>query len=422
MPMRKQVKLLTNSKIVKPRPVNLLARWQQNNKQISILYLTILAALLGATGIFSVRNLGGQKYTADATKASFANTVSALGRIELEGKVTQLTPTPDLGNVRVSQLLVTEGDRVTKGQTIALLDNYQNAKAAIKFAQANLATAKAGLKPENINPSAVNLKQLKEELNANEAEVAELKTQLTTEKAQMQAVINRRRAELSNVKSELQRHQQLAQDGVISRSELDYQRLKVNTKQNSYFEAQSSYNFTIRTLERQINQAQAKVRQNENTLQEQIDAVKVQVEVEQAQAQTALKQAEKLKFTYLKAPIDGQITKIHVSPGATVGEEGVAELTDTKAIIVAEVAKNDISKVKVGQTANIRSLTSTFAGRMRGEVKQVVWKTGKENALDGDSAVDVNRKGLEVEIHLDSQTSDRLANLINSEVIIKINK
>ena len=316
--------------------------------------------------------------------------------------------------------MVTEGDRVTKGQTIALLDNYQNAKAAIKFAQANLATAKAGLKPENINPSAVNLKQLKEELNANEAEVAELKTQLTTEKAQMQAVINRRRAELSNVKSELQRHQQLAQDGVISRSELDYQRLKVNTKQNSYFEAQSSYNFTIRTLERQINQAQAKARPNQNILQEQIDAVKTQAEVEQAQA--ALKQAENLKLTYLKAPLNGQITKIHVSPGATVGEDGVAELIDTKAMIVAEVAKNDISSVKVGQTVNIRSVTDTFAGRMTGEVKQVVWETGKENVPNSDRAVDVNRKGLKVEIHLDSQTSDRLAHLINSEVIIKINK
>ena len=444
MSMQKLTKLLINSKNIKTKLINVLvlAKLQRNNKSI-VIYFTVLVMFVGATVIYLSRISSERKYADRIMKAPAAKTVTALGRIEPEGKVIRLTVAPDLGKVKISQLLATEGDRVIKGQTIALLDSYQHANTAVqsanqkvKVAQAKLVTIKAGSRQENISANAVNLKQLEEEVSANEAKVAQLKAQLSTEQAQMQAVIDRRQTELRNAKSEFRRYQQLAQDGVISRTELDYPRLTLNRRQNSSFEAKSSYNFTIRTLEQQIDQAQAIARKNKNALQEQmieaettsdsmeerreVDIVKAQAEVDREQ--TVLKQAEEdLELTHIEAPSDGQITKINAYPGETVGKDGVVELTETEAMmVVAEVNESDIDKVKVGQTANIRSATAAFAGQIIGEVNQIGSKVGKQDVPIINPATDIDSKVLEVEIHLDPKTRDRLSHLTNSKVIVEI--
>jgi HlyD family secretion protein len=322
-----------------------------NNKLIIALCLAGLA-LAGVTTIYSVSQTATEEET-EVIKPQPIRAVTALGRIEPQGQMIQLAPSPDLGGSKIAQLLVEDGARVTAGQTIALLDNHKRAKAAlevarqeVKVAQADLAIIKAGAKRGDINAQVANLQRFKAELEgeivANEADVARLQAQLSTESLEKQATTERLQAELRNATSEFKRYQQLAQQGVISASELDSRRLTLDTATTAVAEAQASYNRTRTTLQQQINQAQAIALQNKNTLQQQIsaaeatldsvgevrdvDVIKAQAEVDKAIS--TLRQAEEdLELTKVKAPSDGQIIKINAYPGEVVGDES------TKAIL-----------------------------------------------------------------------------------------
>ena len=417
-----------------------------NNKLIIALCLAGLA-LAGVTTIYSASQTATEEET-EAIKPQPIRAVTALGRIEPQGQMIQLAPSPDLGGSKIAQLLVKDGDRVTAGQTIALLDNHKRANAAlevarqdVRVAQADLAIIKAGAKRGDINAQVANLQRFKAELEgeivANEAEVARLQAQLGTESLEKQATIERLQAELRNAASEFKRYQQLAQQGVISASELDSRRLTLDTATTAVAEAQASYNRTQTTLQQQVNQAQAIALQNKNTLQQQIsqaeatldsvgevrdvDVIKAQAEVDKAIA--TLRQAEEdLELTKVKAPRDGQIIKINAYPGEVVGDDGILEFAQTsKMMIVAEVYESDISKVKVGQTASITSETGAFAEELNGEVRQIGLKIGKQDVLSTDPAADVDSRVVEVEIHLDPETSSRVSHLTNSKAIVKIN-
>ncbi|MBW4533876.1 MAG: HlyD family efflux transporter periplasmic adaptor subunit [Pleurocapsa minor HA4230-MV1] len=417
-----------------------------NNKLIIALCLAGLA-LAGVTTIYSVSQTATEEET-EVIKPQPIRAVTALGRIEPQGEMIQLAPSPDLGGSKISQLLVEEGDRVTAGETIALLDNHRRANAAlkvarqeVKVAQADLDIIKAGAKRGDINAQVANLQRYKAELEgeivANEAEVARLQAQLSTERLEKQATIERLQAELRNATSEFKRYQQLAQQGVISASDLDSRRLTLDTATTAVAEAQASYNRTRTTLQQQINQAQAIALQNKNTLQQQIsaaeatldsvgevrdvDVIKAQAELDKAIA--TLRQVEEdLELTKVKAPSDGQIIKINAYPGEEVGDDGIVEFAQTsKMMLVAEVYESDIGKVKVGQTASITSETGAFTEELTGEVRQIGLKIGKQDVLSTDPAADVDSRVVEVEIHFDPETSSRVSHLTNSKAIVKIN-
>ncbi len=428
-----------------PKLMDKLQKLQPNQKLIIAVCL-IGVAFVGTTTIYSLNRSTAELETTEIQPQPI-KAVTALGRIEPQGTVIQLAPTPELGGAKIAQLLVREGDRVTGGQTIALLDSHQRASIAvevarqeIKIAQADLAIVKAGAKQGELDASAANLKriraQLAGEIAADEAEISRLKAQLATEQAEKQAAIDRLNAELSNAESELKRYQKLARDRVISDSELDARTLAVDTAENAVLEAKASYDLTSRTLKQQIERAQAIAKQNQDTLQEQIveaqatldsvsevrevDVIKAQAGVDRAIA--ALRQAEAdLELTSVKAPTEGQIIKINTYPGEIVGDEGVVEFANTsKMMVVAEVYESDISRVKIGQTATIKSETGAFEGEITGQVKQIGLKIGKQEVLDTDPAADVDSRVVEVEIHLDPQTSDRVSHLTNSKAIVKI--
>ena len=417
-----------------------------NNKFIFALCLAGLA-LVSVTTIYTFSQTATQEET-ETVKLQPIKAVTALGRIEPQGNMIQLSPSPDLGGAKIAKLLVEEGDRVKSGQTIALVGNYRRARAKVelarqelKIAEADLAIIQAGAKQGDIKAQAANLKrvqaQLEGELAKDRAEIARLQAQLRTETSEKQATNDRLKAELQNAASEFKRYQQLAQEGVISESELDSRGLAVDTAQKAVAEAQASYNRTLDTLQQQINQAQAIALQNKSTLQEQIleaeatldsigevrevDVIKAQSEVDRAIA--SLRQAEEdLELTSVKAPTDGQIIKITTYPGEIVDDDGVVEFAQTsRMMVVAEVYESDIDKVKLGQTATIKSETGAFKGEVTGQVRQIGLKIGKQDVLNTDPAADVDSRVVEVKIHLDDETSIRISHLSNSKAMVKIN-
>ena len=423
----------------------------QKKQNLIPISLGVLVLLGGTTtyGIYAVNSNTAQQEVDEPVPTEIVElkAVTALGRIEPEGEAIQLSPSPDLGGTKISQLLVKEGDRVAKGEKIAILDNnarsqadLELAKQDVKVVEANLAIVKAGAKSGEITAQEATIKriqaELRGEITANEAQIARLEAQLRTETAEKQATIERLEAELNKAKSDLRRYTQLEVDGVISESELESRSLNVDTAAKRLTEAQAGYKRTENTLEQQIKETKAIAQQEIDTLQEQIaeaeatldriaevrevDVLKAQAEVDRAIA--ALKKAEEdLALTYVKAPTDGQIMTIHAYPGEIVGDDGVVEFGQTnQMIVVAEVYESDINRVKIGQKATVISETSAFEGEITGTVSHIGLKIGKQDVLDTDPAADVDSRVVEVEIRLDSTSSDRVSALTNSKALAKI--
>lgn len=338
--------------------------------------------------------------------------VSALGRIEPLGEVIQLSPPASLGGAKIAELLIVEGDRITAGQTVAILDEYSRLQAAVdetkqqvQVAQANLETVKAGAKTG--------------EIEAARAAVKRLEEQLKGEEITQRATIARLEAELRNAESEFRRYQSLATAGAISESDLDLRRLNLETAQERVQEARSRLQQTRNTLNQQIQEAKANLDRVAEVRP--VDVQQAQAEVESAIA--SLRRAEaNLALGVVKSPIDGQVLKISAHPGEMVSEEeGIAELGNTQQmLVVAEVYESDIAQVELGQEAIIKSEGGAFTEELTGTVAQIGLQIGKKDVLDTDPAADVDARVVEVDILLNPEDSEKVAGLTNSQVVVEI--
>ncbi len=309
----------------------------KNSKQLVITSATLGLLILIGTGIYAFRqskaDSANQPVTPVVPEKANTTSVSALGRIEPQGEVIQVSSSPSIAGAKVKTLLVQEGDEIKKGDIIAITTDYdteeakmQRAEKEVKIAQANLAIVKAGAKEGEINAQKATIERLKAELEAQKdmdrAKINRLTAQLTTQKKEKQANIQRLQAELDNARSDWQRYQQLAEEGVISASDLDKRKLDVATANESLAEAQASYQMTVSTINEEILEAKAESLQNDSTLGKEIieaqarldeisevrdvDVTKAEAELEQAIA--FLKQSQvDLELTQIKAPIDGEI-------------------------------------------------------------------------------------------------------------------
>lgn len=336
--------------------------------------------------------------------------ITALGRLEPQGEVIRLSAPNSLGGVRVEQLLVQEGDNIRARQVVALLDNHahrlaalEQAKQQIKVAQARLAKVKVGAQVG--------------EIAAQKATIAQLSAELRGEIAAQKATIARLQAELRNAEAEYQRYQELQQNGAISASLFDSKRLPVETLKEQIKEAKATLNRTVETLKQQSNQAKA-------TLDRIAEVRPVDVQVAEAEvgsAIAAVKQAQAdLDLTYVRAPIDSQILKIHTRPGEIVNNEGIADLGQTNQMyVIAEVYETDIGKVRLGQRANVTG--TAFSGKLRGTVTQIGFQVDKQNVFNVNPGADTDRKVVEVKIRIvDPLDTQRVAGLTNLQVEVTI--
>ena len=374
--------------------------------------------------------------------------VTALGRIEPQGEVIKVSAPSALGDVKVSEMLVKEGELVKEGQIIAILEERNRRLAALERAQkevqvarANLNIIKAGAKTGEIQAQKATVARLEAQLTgekiAKEAFISRLEAQLAREQQAQEATIARLESESNNAQVEYQRYEQLAADGAISQSELDRRRTQLETTRESVKEAKANLDRITDTLTQQIREARAIYQQTVSTIEKQIeearanlariaevrdvDVKKAQAEVEKAMAN--LKQAKAdLDLASVKAPSNGQVLKIHTYPGESVNtQEGIVELGRTEQMmVIAEVYESDIGKVQVGQTAIMTSESGAFSEELKGTVSKIGLQVGKKDVLDSDPAADVDVRVIEVEIKLEPDSSQRVAGLTYAKVIAKI--
>jgi HlyD family secretion protein len=235
--------------------------------------------------------------------------------------------------VVVGKLLVEEGDRVQRGQAIALLDNHAAQKAAVD--------------------------RLSARVDAQIAEVGKIEAELRTGRV------------------EYGRLEKLHQEGATSESQLDVARLSADSAVAN-----------LRRARAEIALARADLRQAQ----------------------------EELELTTVRAPVSGQVLKIHTREGEKAGIDGIAELADTEQMYaVAEVYETDLSMIHVGQRATV---TVASGPPLSGVVERVGLKVGKLDVLGTDPVAKTDARVVEVEVRLDDSSSVR--SVTNMQVVVSI--
>jgi len=432
----------SSERVLEKKPIN---RWA--------IFLAI-AAVLGI-GAVVLNRLHQQTISAVAPPLTAnklqANTITSLGRLEPQGEVIQLSPpSSSFQNARVEQILVKEGQRVNQGQPIAILDNHSRLSAALEqtkgqlqLAYANVAKVQAGAQTGEIEAQKAAIAryeaQLKGEKVAQQATISRILAELQGQKDVLRATVARVDAERRNAQVEVGRYDTLFKEGAISGQDRDRRRLSAETSTQQLNESQASRIQATSTLEQQLAEAKANRDKTLMTIQKQIDEAKAtlskimevrptDVRVVQAQvisSAAAVKQAQAdLDLSYVRAPINGEIIKIHTKPGETVADpkKGIAQIGRTdRMLTVAEVAEEDIGKVHLGQRATITSENHAFNGQLHGTVINIGRQIGKNDIQGTDPAADVDARVVEVKIALSPEDSQRVSGLTYGKVVVEIN-
>ncbi|MEM7725718.1 MAG: HlyD family efflux transporter periplasmic adaptor subunit [Cyanobacteria bacterium P01_A01_bin.45] len=442
--------------------------------------IAIAAGLIATARIEQLRRVSPPPQSSTPATTS----INALGRLEPLGEVIRLSaPSSGLEGVsRVDRVNVKEGQKVKKGETIAVLDtlptqqaNLEEAKANLQQSRANLASIQAAsprdleaqqaaiarlesqLRAERVVTQATVNRieaQLRGEIISRRANVARLAAELQGQTNALNATVARVRAEQNNALAEVRRYEFLMQEGAISKQEFEQKRLSAQVSTQQLRESRANRFQSIASLRQQLAEARANQVQSVTSLQQQVTEAKANqgktitglqnqineqvaklnrlqdvsprdIQVAQAQVNNAIasvKRAEaSLKLSFIKSPINGEVLQINTMPGESIGVGSIAEIGRTdKMIVVAEVPEDRVSRVSLGQKATITSDNGSFRGQLQGTVTEIGRKIGKKDVLNTDPAADVDSRVVEVKIALSSNDSQKVSGLTNAKVVAEI--
>ncbi|BAU13111.1 secretion protein HlyD [Leptolyngbya sp. NIES-3755] len=338
-----------------------------------------------------------------APPSNETDAVSALGRLEPEGGVIKVSAptasTAGFGGSRVERVLVKEGAKVKANQPLAVLDTYQTllasamqAEAQVKEAESRLAQVQVGAKQGDINAQRATVLRAQAELPKAEAEYFKVD------------------AEYQKAKRDYDRFTTLFKEGAVNELEVSNRKLTLDTTEKQRQQAAQA-----------VQQAQLELEGARQTLSSVAEVRPTDVQQAQASVQVAMANFQRSKAdldkAIVRAPVDGQVLKIHSDPGEVVGNDGVLDLGRTNQMyVVAEVDENSINKVRAGQRAKITGFA--FPGEMMGTVDRVGLQIRKNEVLNTDPVDRTDTRVVEVKIRLDN--SGPVAGLTNLQVKVAI--
>jgi HlyD family secretion protein len=355
--------------------------------------------------VLKFREIDHQKPENPAVVIPEIKTVTALGRIEPEGEVIKLSAPISGEGSQVEKILVQEGDMVTKGQVIAILNNRERlqaeltaAKAEVRIIQAKIAQIQAGAKPGEITAQKAIIDRL----------VAESQGDIDTQKA----ILEKLQAELINAKAENKRYQELYIEGAISASEKDSKNLNIETTKKSLQAAQSQLKKLELSSKEKIKEASA-------TLNQISEVRKVDIEVAIAELNRVDVNVKKatinLQQAYVKSPQNGQVFEIYTHPGELISNNGIADIGKTSQMyVVAEVYESDINKIIQGK--QVRIVSDVFAQELQGKVERIGLQVRKQNLTNTDPSTNIDNRIVKVHIRLNKASSQQAAKFTNMQV------
>ena len=392
-------------------------------------------------GVSHFGQLGKTSVTESKPIVPVPQAVTALGRLEPETEIIKLSAPLALDGDRILELLVKEGDTVKVGQVIAILQSRNQLKNAVvqstkqvEVAKAKLAQIKAGAKLGEIQEQSAIVERIKAQYagdrQAQEENIARISAQWEGDRIAQTATINKVTAELKNAESEYKRYEKLFSEGAISSSVIDSKCLNVETAKQTLSESQAILNRINTTANKQLAEAKVALNRINTTSNKQISETQaklnsiaevrpVDVQLAQTEIESAIANLNRakteLEAAYIRAPMAGQIIKIHTRVGEKIDKEGIADFAQTnKMMAVAEVYQTDISKVKLGQKAIITS--QGFPGKLQGTVQQIGLQVNRQNVFSDQPGENLDSRIVEVKIRLTPEDSKKVSSLTNLQV------
>lgn len=331
-------------------------------KRKRVIFALASVVVLCAGGTFAYMQYGQQsqpldleKNTVTVSRGSIDLSISASGTIRPENEVKISPKVTGL----LKRLLVVQGQRVKKGDVIALMDDsniigqVEAARAAAQLARANYDKALHGNRPQEIAEQESIMKRAREGVRF-------FAQALNRAKAQVKS----RQAELVRDDTNAGRMTQLAGQGAVS----DQERLNAVT-------AKSVTAVTLEQAQQELRQAEVAQDQAVNdyeTAKQRFELLKAGSREEDIRAQLqAMNQAQgnlkwlesQLNDMKIKAPFSGVISMKFADEGAIVTPTTSAATTSATSSsivslagrleMVAYVSETDMEHLKVGQPAKI---------------------------------------------------------------------
>ena len=304
--------------------------------------------------------------------------VVALGRVEPVSRVLRLAGPPGSDAGRVAAIFVAEGQPVTRGQILGVLDTEPRLAAALAQAEANVAM-KAAL-----------LAQKLAEFDNTEKSLA--------------AAVEQQAAERDRAQWDLDRLSHLNKAGLYSDPALIDKRLAL-------LSANRKLNASRLALER-IQQRDADGRRLEEAV--------VRAELRAAEAAAAQARTDHA-LAHFQAPVDGTVLRLHARLGQQLGSEGFAEMGDVSTMMVrAEVFEADIAAVALDRAATVTS--RSLATSLHGTVDRIGLAVGTQSVIREDPAAVLDSRVVEVFVRLDPTSSARVSGLTNLQVRVAIER
>lgn len=301
--------------------------------------------------------------------------VVALGKVLPEGEVVVIAPPYGLGDARVAELRVREGDRFGRGQILAVLDSERQYLAAVESARATLAS--------------------------REASLAQTRASVEASRAEARAALSRAEVAAANAQRELERISTLREKGFAA--------------EQAYDQRRTARDETAREVER----ARAVLsRYGAGDIAKQPDVLVAASAVDAAKAQLAQAEAE-LERAYVRAPVAGTVLTIHLRAGEKPGQNGIMNVADLERMKVeAEVYQTQIGRVSLGDRveANAAALPQT----LRGTVTRIGLEVGRQSVVDATPAANTEARVVKVTVTLDPASSEIASRFTNLQVTSRI--
>ena len=398
--------------------MKLSANHQSKRKPVVATGLVALClALIGFTTYSFVRNSSSQTdieaLTVPVEEKDLNVEIDASGRVEPIKSVNVSPKDP----ARLVKLLVEQGDRVTAGQTLAIMENAElanqtsQATAELKQNRASLAEGKAKINAE--------IAQAQARLRQAEARLEQVQNRIPKDIEQTKAQINAAESQLKLVKQRVDRNEYLLQEGAITQDAFDevsndYQNAKSNIEElrQRLQQLQSTGNSEVEQVKAEINEAQIALQQRQTTAPDEIVALQASLE----QAEVSLERAEiQYADSIVRAPFDGIVTQRYavegsfVAPSTSGSSTASASATSILALaqgleVIARVAELDIGQLQTGQ--KVRIVADAYPDRVfEGEIKRIA----------PEAIIEENVTSFEVRIKL-LTGQDRLRSKMNVDV------
>jgi len=342
-----------------------------------MLWVLVLVLLLaGAAGVATVMI----PKAPEAAKADVpppdvprdAMAVGCRGRIEPEDGIL-LVAAPWFGGrpSLIKELHIKEGDWVKSGQVLAVLDAWDETEKNVHQTEADVEVARTRLAQVKAAPK--------------QADIGEQKIEIARWEAEYDIAV-----------SEYQRYQKLFQEQIIPANELDQKRL-IAERDKRILEA-----------------ARERLKSIEEIRKEDVDVRSAELAAAITKVEHARVELERMT---VRAPADGRVLKIHSHAGEEAGSGGILELGRTRRMfVIAEVYETDISRVRVGQKADISG--DLVPEGLTGTVAQIGPQVSMSQLLTPDPAKFADTRVVKVKIEL--QNGERVAGLIYGKVNVVI--